>query len=448
MTITASEARAMGLRIPPSSVEAEQAVIGGLMLVPDKIEAVSTNLAVDDFYRKDHQMIYRAMLELSGRGQPCDAVTLGDWFDANGFAEMMGGGSYLIDLASTTPSAANIEAYAEIVREKSVRRQVIDKGTAMVEQAYGSDSDAVSLVDGSITELMALQKIEARAEFSITQVLTAAYAEAQRARELGTTIPGIPTGLGRLDYVLGGWHDSDLVVVGARPAMGKTALLLNFLVSCKVKCGLISAEQPMQQIGARLLSLKSHVDAEKMRSGRFRDEDYGRLQNAIAELTDRTIQVYDRSSPTIADVTRMARKWKHECGIRILFVDYIQRIKAVQTSKNANKSERVGEVVQGLKNLARDLEIPVIALAQVSRSVDSREDKQPGMGDLSDSSEIEKEADQVITLYRPYVHDENAEPALAILSIEKNRHGATGVVKAAWIAESMRFEEYGYDDRA
>jgi len=289
---------------------------------------------------------------------------------------------------------------------------------------------------------MALQKTEARAEFNIKQVLKSAYEEAQRARELGSTIPGIPTGLNRLDYVLGGWHDSDLVVVGARPAMGKTALLLNFLVSCKVKCGFISAEQPMQQIGARLLSLKSKVAAEKMRSGRFHADDYGRLASAIEDLSDRTIQVYDRSSPTIADVNRIARKWKHECGIRILFVDYIQRIKSVQTGRNANKSERVGEVVQGLKNLARDLEMPVVALAQVAREVDKREDKQPGMGDLSDSSEIEKEADQVITLYRPHVHDESADKALAILSIEKNRHGQTGIVKAAWIAESMRFENY------
>lgn len=446
MTITASEARAMGIRLPPQSVEAEQAVLGGLMLVPDKIEAVSTKLAVADFYRKDHQLIYRAMLELSGRGQPCDAVTLGDWFDANGFAEMMGGGSYLIDLANTTPSAANIEAYAEIIREKSVRRQVIDRASSMVEQAFGAEGDATSLVDGGITDLMALQKTEARAEFNIKQVLKAAYEEAQRARELGAAIPGIPTGLHRLDYVLGGWHDSDLVVVGARPAMGKTALLLNFLVSCKVKCGLISAEQPMQQIGARLLSLKSHVEAEKMRSGRFQAEDYGRLSNAIEDLSERTIQVYDRSSPTIADVNRIARKWKHESGIRILFVDYIQRIKSVGSNRNANKSERVGEVVQGLKNLARDLEIPVIALAQVAREVDKREDKQPGMGDISDSSEIEKEADQVITLYRPHVHDENADETLAILSIEKNRHGQTGIVKAAWIPASMRFENY--DDRA
>lgn len=438
----AAEARAMGIRVPPHSVDAEQAVLGGLMLVPDRIESLADRLAVHDFYRKDHQLIYRAMLELSGRGRPCDAVTLGDWFDANGFADMMGGASYLYELAGGTASAANIQAYAEIIRGKSIRRQVIDRASQLAEDAYGSDEDSVQLVDRGVVELMELQKTETRSEFTLKQAMAAAYQEAQRARELGDDIPGIPTGLKRLDRVLGGWHDSDLIVVGARPAMGKTALLLNFALACKVPCGIVSAEQPMMQVGGRIIAAKAKVAAEKMRSGRFRDEDYGRLAHAIEELNDRVCHIYDRSSPNIADVSRMARKWKQQNGIRVLFVDYLQRIRSSDTRKGANRTEHVGEVAQGLKNLARDLDIPVIALAQVKREVDNREDKQPGMADLSDSSEIEKEADQVITLYRPAVHEESAEEALAILSIEKNRHGPTGIVKAAWIAECMRFENY------
>lgn len=438
----AAEARAMGIRVPPHSIDAEQAVLGGLMLVPDKIESLADRLSVQDFYRKDHQLIYRAMLELSARGQPCDAVTLGDWFDANGFGQMMGGSSYLYELAGGTASAANIQAYAEIIRGKSVRRQVIDRATRLAEDAYGSDEDSVQLVDRGVVELMELQKTESRFEFTLKQAMAAAYQEAQRARELGDQIPGIPTGLRRLDRVLGGWHDSDLVVVGARPAMGKTALLLNFAIACKVPCGIISAEQPMIQVGGRIIAAKSKVAAEKMRSGRFRDEDYGRLAHAIEELNDRTCQIYDRSSPSIADVSRIARKWKQQNGIRILFLDYLQRIESSKTGKNARRDEHVGEVARGLKNLARELEIPVVSLAQVSRDVDRREDKQPGMGDLSDSSSIEKEADQIITLYRPHVHDEAAEESLAILSIEKNRHGPTGIVKAAWLPECMRFDNY------
>jgi replicative DNA helicase len=442
MSALAREAAKFGVRVPPHSVEAEQSVLGGLMIKPDAIEAVADKLSVADFYRKDHQLIYRAMLELSARGQPCDAVTLSDWFDANGFSEMIGGASYPMELANGTPSAANIVAYAQIVREKAQRRTLIDMATSLSEEAWAGSGEAPELIDGAIVELMAMQKVEARAEFTLRQAMTLAYQEAQAAKERGGKIPGIPTGLDRLDTVLGGWHDSDLVVIGARPSMGKTALLLNFMLATSLPCGLISAEQPAQQIGARVMSIRSHVPAERLRNGRFDVDDLRKLEYAIGDLVERTCQIYDRSSPTIADVSRIARKWKQQNGIRALFVDYVQRVEASSTDKRTPKHERVGEVVKGLKNLARDLGIPVIALAQVGRQVDTREDKQPGMGDLSDSSEIEKEADQILTLYRPVVYNEEEDPALAIISVEKNRHGQTGIVKAAWLAETMRFENY------
>lgn len=439
-----AEARSMGLRVPPHSIDAEQAVLGGLMLAPDKIETLADKLSEQDFYRKDHRMIWRAVLELTGRGQPCDAVTLGDWFDNNGLAELIGGGSYCIELSNSTPSTANIAAYAQIIREKSVLRLVIDQATQLVESAYGNESSGVELVDRGITQLMALQKVEARSEFTLRQAMTMAFAEAERAKELGGRIPGIASGLTALDRILGGWHDSDLVVIGARPAQGKTALLLNFATACSLPSGIISAEQPAQQVGARVMSIKSHVPAERMRNGRFDTGDLKKLGGAVEELCDRTCLIYDRSAPTIADVSRMARKWRQQNGIRVLFVDYIQRIDASQTSSRANKAEKVGEVVRGLKNLARDLEIPVIALAQVGRQA---EDRQPGMGDLSDSSEIEKEADQILTLFRPGTADENASDYDAVISVEKNRHGPCGEVKTAWLAETMRFTDYAEESR-
>lgn len=433
------------LRIPPHSIDAEQAVLGGLMISPDKIDSLADKLSEGDFYRKDHRMIWRAITELSVQGKPCDAITLADWFDSNGLSEMIGGSTYLLELDGCTPSAANVVAYAQIVREKSIRRQLIDRGTQLTEEAYSGDAGTLELVDRGIADLMGLQKVEARSEYTLRQAMTAAYQAAQAAKELGGKIPGIPSGLGGLDRVLGGWHDADLVVIGARPAMGKTALLLNFLVSAWVPCGLVSAEQPADQIGARVMSIKSHVAAERLRNGRYDAADLGKLSRAIEELVDRTCLIYDRSAPTIADVSRMARKWKQQNGMRVLFVDYIQRIEASNADKRTPKHERVGEVVRGLKNLARDLNIPVIALAQVGRHVDTREDKQPGMGDLSDSSEIEKEADQILTLYRPAVHNAEADPGEAILSVEKNRHGPTGVIRASWIADSMRFEDASRD---
>jgi len=214
-----------------------------------------------------------------------------------------------------------------------------------------------------------------------------------------------------------------------------------------VPCGIVSAEQPAQQVAARVMSIDSHVPAERMRNGSFDTDDLRKLDRSVSRLIERTCVIYDRSAPSIADVSRMARKWKQQNGIKILLVDYIQRIEASNADKRTPKHERVGEVVRGLKNLARDLDIPVVALAQVGRHVDTREDKQPGMGDISDSSEIEKEADQIITLYRPGVHDDTADQAEAILSVEKNRHGPTGIVRAAWLAETMRFTDLAYDNR-
>ena len=428
-----------GLRTSPNSIPAEQSVLGGLMLAPEKIESISTTLAESDFYTSAHRAIYRAMLELSARGQPCDSVTLTDWFENAGLSEVTGGRAYCIELSNNTPSAANISAYAQIVREKSVLRQVIDRAVDLVELAYASDSNGIAIVDKGIADLMALQRIEERNEFGIRQAMTLAYEDAQKAKELGGKVPGISTGLSRLDRILGGWHDSDLVVVGARPSMGKTALLLNFLLSGEVPCGIVSAEQPVQQIGARLMSIDSKVPAERMRNGQFGVDDLRKLEWSIGRLITRTCQIYDRSAPTIADVSRMARKWKQQFGIKVLFVDYIQRIEASAASRNTSKAERVGEVVRGLKNLARDLGIPVVALAQVGRQVDSRDDKQPGMADLSDSSEIEKEADQVLTLLRPIVYDENADAHEAIISVEKNRHGPTGLVRCVWLPETMKF---------
>jgi replicative DNA helicase len=323
--------RIESLRVPPQSVESEQSLLGGLMLDPQRIDAVAEKLVEADFYRKDHRLIYRAMLELSARGTPCDAVTLADWFDTNGLAEMAGGNGYCIGLANATPGAANVNAYAAIIREKAVLRGVIDKASQLLESAWSNEVGPVELLDRGIADLMAMQKVEARSEYTLRQAMTLAFAEAQRAKELGGRIPGIASGLVDLDRIIGGWHDSDLVVIGARPAQGKTALLLNFATACSLPCGIVSAEQPAQQIGARVMSIKSHVPAERMRNGRFEGTDMRKLENAVGELCDRTCLIYDRSSPSIADVSRIARKWKQQSGIRVLFVDYVQRIESFTT---------------------------------------------------------------------------------------------------------------------
>lgn len=428
------------LRVPPHSTEAEQSVLGGLMLAPDKIEIIASQLQEDDFYRRDHRMIWRAMSELNLRGKPCDAVTLGDWFEANGMAEMVGGASYLIELANSTPSAANIHAYAEIVKDKALRRKLIDSTIGLVEDAYGAEKNSQELLDRGISDFMNLQRVDTKSEFTLKEAVTMAYAAASDAREKGTT-PGIKYPIDALNDYLGGAHDSDLIVMAGRPASGKTAIMFNFANACDVPCGIISSEQPALQVGSRFLSIDGRIEAYKMRNGHFEEEDWPKLTQSIDRLISRKCHIYDKSAPTISDVIRIARKWKKQHGIKVLWVDYLQRIKAVDCPKQAPKHERVGEVAQKLKDLAKDLNIPVFALAQVRRDVERREDKQPGMDDISDSSEAEKEADQIFTILRPYVYDESADPEEIIFSLEKNRHGGLGIVRARWLGQYMRVED-------
>jgi replicative DNA helicase len=418
------------------SIAAEQSVLGGLMLAPESIHAVTDLLTGDMFTRADHRTIFYQIGDMLAAGRPVDAVTLNEELTSAGHARNVG--SYLIELASTTPSAANIRAYAQIVRDSWTRTQIQMVGHRIAK----ADGDASQALDSAIADLMRLQHTSQRHEYSLRDGMSLAYAAMQQAKELGGKIPGVTSGLDKLDGILGGWHESDLIVIGSRPAMGKTSLLLNLSNCANVAHGIVSAEQPVIQIAGRAMSLDSGVAATKMRSGDVDDEDYGKLRASIARMIERKVWLYDRSAPTIGEVCRIARKWKHQHGVKALFVDYIQRI---ESDRGDRKHERVGDVTRQLKNLARDLQIPVIALAQVSRDVETRVDKRPHMGDLSDSSEIEKEADQIIMLYRDEVYNPDSKDAgTAELLIEKNRHGPTGFVRCAWLAETMRFGNLGH----
>lgn len=282
-----------------------------------------------------------------------------------------------------------------------------------------------------IRQLMELEQPSDRFECSIAHAMREALDDIERASE---GIRGITTGFRDLDDHLGGWHRGDLTVIGARPAMGKTALLLHFAQSAKVPMGLVSAEQPAYQVAQRHVSSMGKVALSKLRQGKI-----GQAEMQAILATNKTLKdywIYHPSAPSIADVGRVARRWKHQHGIEVLFVDYIQRIQGTGN----NRVEQVGSVVRGLKTIARELDIPVVALAQVSRQVENRDNKRPGMADLSDSSEIEKEADQVVTMYRDEVYDPNsAAKGECELKIAKNRHGYTGTVCVSWHGETVSF---------
>lgn len=418
------------------SIATEQSVLGCLLRAPESLHGVTDLLTGEMFTRADHQTIFYVIGDMVAGGKPVDSITLGEQLESDGRPAKLSG--YLLELGAIPVGLANVRSYAQSVRDAWTRNQIQMVGRRIAK----SEGDAGEALDSAIADLMRLQHTSQRHEYSLRDGMSLAYAAMQQAKELGGKIPGIPSGIDKLDKILGGWHESDLIVVGSRPAMGKTSLLLNFSHAATVAHGIVSAEQPVVQIAARAMSLDSGVAATKMRSGEVDDEDYSKLRASIKQMIERKVWLYDRSAPTIGEVCRIARKWKHQHGIKALLVDYIQRI---ESDKGSRKHEQVGDVARQLKNLARDLQIPVIALGQVSRDVERREDKRPHMGDLSDSSEIEKEADQIIMLYRDDVYNpDSPDKGTAELLIEKNRHGPTGFVRCAWLAETMKFGNLGH----
>lgn len=301
-------------------------------------------------------------------------------------------------------------------------------------------------IDAAVAALMALHAEDRACEHTAKSAMAAAWTQVEAAKEAGGVLVGVPTGLADLDNTLGGLHDSDLIVIGARPAMGKTGLLLGMTLA-GAKCGavgLISGEQPHEQVGLRWMSTAG-VSVGKLRAGHVPDDDWGPLFAKVKEVSERNIRILDRSSPDIAEVMRVARRWKHQYGIRALYVDYLQKLE-ISGMANAPKHERVGAIAKALKNLARDLRIPVVALAQVSRKVEERANPRPMMSDLADSSEIEKEADQIMTLWRDQSNP-NAEFAPAEVNVVKNRHGNIGTVNCLWHGGSTSFVNLARDFR-
>lgn len=431
----------MTLRVPPHSTDAEQAVLGGIMLDPKALERALAVITENDFYRKDHRLIFRAICELDAKNQPYDAVTLGEWFEANHLAEVVGGSAYVVQLANNTPGASNIAAHARIVREKSMLRQMIELGNSLVGEGFAPEGRAPQeILDEKILRLMALQRLDDQTEFTGKQAAKKAYDAMVEAHTYGGARNTVPSGLSDLDKPLGGFHPGDLIVVGARAAMGKTAFLANAALFAAKKghaVGIISGEQPAEQMAARMMALSGNVAATKFRTGQFEEHEWPRVSDAFATLAKARIWFLDRSSPSVAEVQRVARRWKQQHAIEALYIDYLQRLEA----PGERRWESVGAAAKGLKNLARDLSIPVVVLAQVSRQVEQRTNHKPRMGDLSDSSEIEKEADQVLMLYREGYYDDEAEQGIAEIIVEKNRHGATGAIKVSWHGETMRFAD-------
>jgi len=366
-----TESRIDALRVPPQSVEAEQAVIGGLMLSPESLDRVGDFLGEDDFYRRDHRLIYRAIRELSEKNKPFDAVTLGEWFEGNNLAEQIGGTGYLIELASTTPSAANIRAYAEIVREKAVLRQLIEVGTEIVNDGFkpeGRESSEVLAQAEMKVFKIAEQGRRGRADFvPLREAMKEAFQLLQERYENQGSVTGLPTGFHDLDEMTAGLQNSDLIILAARPAMGKTTLALNLAeyaaLKTKKAVAVYSMEMSASQLAFRLISSIGRVNATRLRTGQLEDEDWSRVNMAIKMLSE--VKIFIDDTPALSpDVLRSkARRIKREHDLGLIVIDYLQLMAVPGTGEN--RATEISEISRSLKALAKELNVPVMRLGTI-----------------------------------------------------------------------------------
>jgi replicative DNA helicase len=446
------DARIEQLRVPPHSIEAEQAVLGGLMLAPEAYDRINDKLNDVDFYRRDHQLIYRAISELAEKSRPYDAVTLGEWFESQGLAEQVADGAYLVELASTTPSAANIVAYAEIVRDKAVMRQLIEVGTAIINDGFQPDGrDSAELLAKAEQDVFAIAEAGARGRTDFTAVNTAlkeAFEVLQNRFENGGSITGLPTGYHEFDEMTAGLQPTDLLILAARPAMGKTTLALNIAeyaaIKSKKAVAVFSMEMSASQLALRLISSNGRVNATRLRTGQLEDEDWSRVTSAIRMLKETKIFIDD--TPALSpDVLRSkARRLKREHDLGLIVIDYLQLMAVPGNSEN--RATEISEISRSLKGLAKELNVPVIALSQLNRSLETRTDKRPVMADLRESGAIEQDADVIIFIYRDeYYHKDSADKGLAEVIIGKQRNGPTGSLKLKFFGEYTRFDNLAHD---
>ncbi|MEY2151123.1 replicative DNA helicase [Rhodanobacter sp. 115] len=441
------------LRVPPHSIDAEQAVLGGLMLAPDALDKVADRLGEDDFYRRDHRLIWRAINELANKGMPCDAVTLGDWFEANGLGELMGGASYLIELANSTPSAANIAAYAEIVREKSVLRQLIDAGTSITEDGYRPEGKSVNeVLESAEQRVFHIAESGARGKketVSMREAVKDAFRLLSERYENRGQLTGITTGFTDLDNLTSGLQPSDLIIVAARPSMGKTAFALNIAESAALKANkavvVFSMEMSASQLAFRLISSVGRVNQHALRNGDLAEEDWPRVSNAISILTDAKIFIDDTPGLSPVELRSRARRLHREHGgLGLIVIDYLQLMQ-VPGSKE-NRATEISEISRSLKGLAKELNVPVVALSQLNRSLEQRAEKRPMMSDLRESGAIEQDADVIMFIYRDeYYNKESADKGLAEIIIGKQRNGPTDTVKLTFLGHYTKFENYAPD---
>jgi replicative DNA helicase len=442
-------------RLPPQNIEAEQAVLGAIFLEPSSLTVASEVLIPEDFYRAAHQKIFNAMLKLNDEGKVVDLVTVTEELAAAKLIEDTGGVSYLSELASSVPTAANIEYYARIVEEKSLLRRLIRTATEIASDGYSREDEVEALLSEAEKNILAVaQRKNAGSFHNIKDVLVRTYDNIEEMHNRVGDITGISTGFAELDRMTAGFQRNDLIIVGARPSVGKTAFALNIAANVATKTNenvaIFSLEMGAEQLVMRMLCSEGNIDAQRLRTGSLTDDDWGKLTMAMGSLSNSGILIDDTPGVRISDIRSKCRRLKQEHGLGMILIDYLQLILGSGRS-GENRQQEVSEISRSLKQLARELQIPVIALSQLSRGVEQRQDKRPMMSDIRESGSIEQDADIVAFLYRDDYYDKESENKNIIeIIIAKQRNGPTGTVSLAFVKEYNKFVnlETRYDPSA
>jgi len=431
-------------RIPPQSVEAEQSVIGSMLIDKEVIPVVMEILKPEDFYRPDHKEIYNVIIELFDKAQPIDLITVSERLKLHGKLELVGGLEYLTNIATDVPTTANVKHYAKIVEEKSLLRKLIKASSDIVEMGFNASEEVSFILDKAEQNIFdILQKRSSQGFVPIKDVLVDTFNKLEELYNNKGHITGIPTGFTDLDYKTSGLHNSDLILIAARPAMGKTAFALNLAQNAAVHSGvpvaIFSLEMSKEQLVNRMLCSEAMVDSTKMKTGQLEDSDWQKVARALGPLSEAPIFIDDTPGISITEIRAKCRRLKLEHNLGLVVIDYLQLMQGSK-SRSENRQQEISEISRSLKILAKEINIPVICLSQLSRAAETRTDHRPILSDLRESGAIEQDADIVMFLYRDdYYNPDTEKKNIAEIILAKHRSGSTGTIEMVWLGQYTKF---------
>ena len=439
-------------KIPPHDIDAEQAVLGSMLTDKEAVNAAIESLKEDAFYRDDNRIIFQAIVNLYSKSEPIDIITLKDELESMDKFEQVGGYEYLASLPDKVPTTANVQKYIKIVEEKSILRNLIKTANEIIDLGYDPTKDVEDIMDGAEKKIFDIMQSKNQKGYTpIKDVLVESFTKLEELYNRKQHITGVPTGFAELDYKTAGLHGSELILVAARPAMGKTAFALNLATNAALRgnapVAIFSLEMSKDQLVNRILCSEAMVDSNKVRTGKLDEDDWVKLAGAIGPLSEAEMYIDDTPGISVMEIRTKCRKLKMEKNIGLVVIDYLQLVQG--NKRTASREQEISEISRSLKILAKEINVPVIALSQLSRAVEQRPDHRPMLSDLRESGAIEQDADIVMFLYRDdYYNKESEKKDIAEVIIAKQRGGQTGTVELLWMGNYTKFVnlERRFDD--